>query len=442
MTPGRVDKGEAVVVILILAIAFLVLLFATFRPPDSPRLDRLLLFLTLLGVSGALGYFFLVKVLGWNPNPLRASLAHTLTEHKFIDLSEMVPGVFDPLDYIRRIDTDGRAEENPEEWVLFYKYDVRAPEGGVPQGPFGAAIYDYDSCRPPAIRSFELVPVSYDYVAEDYVDVTVENIIPYSDLFSGGQDRPEVIVLGVTRGTVTDLNVFRKTGVELDCLQMQQWATAHPGEAFPSFVRYDNIGSFRGNYRLERTGSTITVVDRAGFERSQFTLRRSFRPENGSYFQPGTQVLLDPVEYSLAFGPGQPDEVSQVYYPEKAILAFYLNLTKDKDQLEQAQGYLSQDAQAIYSIETDPFGLAMTRRDLARVLVWEIRYEPNVEAERLHQDRQVTVTVVGVDEAGAIDYARPCQVTWGIIGVEKPGAVPYDCEWRLDWYQSDCIAGK
>jgi hypothetical protein len=29
-----------------------------------------------------------------------------------------------------------------------------------------------------------------------------------------------------------------------------------------------------------------------------------------------------------------------------------------------------------------------------------------------------------------------------VIGVENPGALPYGCEWRLDWYQTDCTTGK
>ena len=425
----------------ILGVIWLAFLFLTFRPPNTPRLARLFFFLVWLGATATLGYCFLIKVYKFNPDPIRVEMARKLTKDRMIYLGDVVPGSYD-LDYIHRIDTDHEDEDIKEEWMAFYRYDVRTdPEKGTYQGPFGAAIYDYDDCRPPAILSFELVPASYDYLAEDDIDVAVEDIVSYSDPLSGSRDRSEVIVAGKTRGVVTDLNIFRKVGVELDCFQRQQWLAAHPGEAFPVPLRYENIGSFRGSYRVERNGSTVTVVDRAGFERSQFTLRRQYRHQNGSYFRPGTQVLLDPVEYSLAFGPGQPDEVSQVYYPEKAVLAFYLNLTKDEKQLERAKGYLSPDAQALYNIETDPFGLAMPREELARVLVWQIRYEPDIEAEQLHRDRQVTVTVVGVDKDGYIDYAHPCRVTWAIVGKENSNALPYGCEWRLGWYQSNCLPG-
>jgi hypothetical protein len=327
-------------------------------------------------------------------------------------------------------------------------------------GPFGGAIYDHDDCRPPAILSYELVPVSYDYLAEQSIfftkeddprsDIQVANIVEYRDPLSmrngDPQDRPEVIIFGRARGARTDLNIFRKVGVELTCIDRQQWQAAHPGEAFPNPLRYQNIGSFRGSHLVALSGSTVTVFDRAGFERSQLVVRRQYRPENGSYFVPGTQVLLDPVEYSIVFAV-EPDKVTEVYYPEKAVLAFYRNLGKDEADLQEAKGYLSDEAQRIYDMQSNPFGLSMApesvaraRENLARVLVWEIQYVPDVNAEQLHQDRRVTVTVVGVNEQGQIDYDHPCRVTWTVIGVPKPGAIPFGCEWRLQDYVSECLA--
>ena len=69
-----------------------------------------------------------------------------------------------------------------------------------------------------------------------------------------------MIINGFTRGAVTDLNIFRKVGVRQNCFQRQQWLAAHPGEAFPNPFRYENVGSFRGNYLIWRDGHTVTVV--------------------------------------------------------------------------------------------------------------------------------------------------------------------------------------
>jgi hypothetical protein len=431
--------------VVVLGAAFLVLAYVVVR--GAGNLVQLGSFVLLLGVVAALGYIFVVHILKYNPNPGRVAIANWLTKNKQIDLIKVVPGVYD-LDYIYRIDTDGDPDEAvKEEWLTFYQYDVHVnPQAKQVQtkytGPFGAAIYDLDECRPPAILSFELVPVGYDYLGENGTNIAVENIIPYNDPLSSNLDRPEVIIAGLTRGAVTDLNVFRKTGVAQSCFDRQQWLKAHPGETFPNPFRYDNVGSFRANYLIRRDGNTVSTFDRAPFERSQITIRRDYRPASGSYFQADGQTLLSPVEVSLAFGGARPDDVPLVYYPEKAILAFYLNLTKNEDQLKAANGYLSPDAQDIFNIKTDQFGIAMARDKLARVLVWEIRYEPDSDAERLHQDRSVTVTVVGVDGEGNIDYAHPCQVTWTIVGVEDPTARPYGCEWRLETYWSPCAIGK
>ena len=440
--------------LLILIAVWFTFFILTFRSPGAPKLIRLVFFTLLMATSAVVGYVFLVRVLDWNPNPTRVQLANYLTENKMIDLQQVAPGVFD-LDYIHRVDTDWDPERGDEddplakkEWLVFYRYDVVNAGSQRPQGPYGAAIYDPDHCRPPAILSYELIPVSYDYLGASWASIDeIDNIIPYKDPLSKNLDRPEVVITGGTSGT-QDLNVFRKVGTEPTCLERQEWMRSHPGQVYPTAwrVRYQNIGSFRGDYRVDMEGSTVTVWDSAGFERNQFTIRKQYRPANGSYFQPGTQVLLPPVEYSVDFGPGQPDDVPNVYYPEKAVLAFYLNLTKDEERLAKAKTWLSPSAQQLYNMRTDPFGLstdpdsvATARKELARVLVWEIRYEPNVEGEILHEDQEVVAVVTGVNDKGEIDYEHPCQVTWTVVAVENPRAMPYGCEWGLESYWTTCV---
>jgi hypothetical protein len=280
----------------------------------------------------------------------------------------------------------------------------------------------------------------------------VANIIQYADPLSNGLDRPEVIISGLTRGVVTDLNVFRKAGIKQDhCVPWRKDSSYPTSLELTSPFSYQNVGSFRGSYKVaisnsEGDPSTVTVWDSGGFERSQFTIRKQYRPgDNGSYLRPDGQELWAPVEYSLDFGPGEPDQIPQVYYPEKAVLAFYLHLTKDQGLLDEAETYLSPRAQQDYDMNSDPFGLstdpasvARARADLARVLVWEIRYDPDVDAEQRHEARTVEATVVGVDVDGNVDVAHPCQVTWRVVGITNPKAQPYGCEWRLDSYVSNC----
>ncbi|HSJ59073.1 MAG TPA: hypothetical protein VLC95_17930 [Anaerolineae bacterium] len=437
------------IIIAVLAVIWVALFYISFQTGGA-TLVKMFAFLGLLVVTGILAYLFYVRVLGRDPDPQRIAVARRLVDDKAIFLNDIVPGMPADLDYIQRLDTDQVEERIPEEWLAYYRYDATGFVGQQPLGPFGAAIYDYDECRPPQILSWELVPVDYDYLGLHRLVTTVENIIPYADPLSGGRDLPEVIINGYTYQAVTDLNIFRRIGVPLNCDTVEQWRDTHPANpCFPNPLRYENIGSFRGNYRVARNGDTVSVMERSPFERSEIVIVRVYRPENGSYFVPGTQTLLRPVEYTLALGPGLPLDVPQVYYPEKAVLSFYSLLTQNEEQLERARSFLSPDAQAIYDIETDPFGLYLApgapienRAELARVLVWEIAYDPDVEAERLRRPREVTVTVVGVDTAGNIDYAHPCIVTWTVVGVVNPNALPYGCEWRLETYTTNCVVGK
>jgi hypothetical protein len=444
-------------VLIVLIVVFFILLYLTFRPP-APKPGRLVSFLLLLGVTAALGYLFWTKVLGNDPNPYKQALANRLVENKFIDLTQVVPGLR-TIDSIHRVDTDHDEEAIPEEWLVVYRYDVATVEAWAPGGPYGAAIYDTDSCRPPAILSYELAPRDYDYLGQDWAGILgVRNLIRYKDPrsvpldkpASAGLDRPEVIIAGYSRGVMTDLNIFRKVGIDPTCAEIQAWRRNHPGQPFPyaQWLSYENVGSFRANYRvkLDLDTGVVQVWDRAGFERSQFTVRTQFEPQaNGTYYQDPVAQTLHPVEQSLDFGPGRPDDVAQVYYPEKAVLAFYLSLGKDKARLDQAKSLLSDEAQKIYDIRQNPFGLttaadspARARDKLDRVLVYEIRYEPDIEAEQLRKDRQVTATVVGVNDKGVVDSSRPCFVTWTIIGIPDDRALPYGCVWKLDWYESTC----
>jgi hypothetical protein len=436
------------VLILILVLVWLTLLFLTFRPPDTPKITRLLFFLAFLAVTGFLVFQFAIVVLKWNPNPMKVNMAHRLMDDKFIDLIQVAPGVFD-LKYINLVDTDvpsadDQEQSNPadQEWLAFYQYDVVDPAAKQPAGPYGAAIYGLVNCRPPSVLSYELASVAGGPLGEDAASAAVENIILYQDPLSVAAgvslDRPEVIINGYSRSAVTDLNIFRKVGVQLDCLQLRQWAAAHPGQAFPNPIRFENIGSFHGSYVVKREAAIVTTLDRNTLERSQIAIQNKYQPQNGSYFQPGTQTLLPPVETGLVFTPGQPQEVTQTYYPEKAVLAFYLALGNDPAKLAEAKGYLSEAAQAQYDIDLNSFGVALPRSSLARVLVWEIGYRPDPQAEQLREPRPVQVSVVGVDASGLVDSSHPCRVTWRVIGVPNDKALPFGCEWRLDSYESSC----
>ncbi|MFN2226110.1 MAG: hypothetical protein ACK2UY_07380 [Anaerolineae bacterium] len=433
---------------LILAVAFLVLFVLIFRAP-APRIDKLIYFLLLLGVTAILGYMFAVHILDFDPDPMRLSLARRLTDNKIVDFTQFVPGLPPNLDLIHRLDVDLEEEEQKEEWLVFYRYDEVVRDERVVAGPFGAAIYDMDKCRPPAVLSYELAPENYDYLSLDTPridDVLVANIIPHQEEYDAeclrqgtGPDRPELVIFGRTNGVRTDLNIFRKTGQDLTCIERQQWEDFYEDSYYPCPLTYENIGSWRGNYRVELNGNLVTTYDRSPFERSVLVIKRVYEPNSmGTYFQPPTEpgagkVLRDPKEVGIVFGPGAPENTKQVYYPEKTVMAFFLQLGKDTDA---AMENVCEVKGSRRNYDPQDFGLTLPERDLERVTVCEIRYNPDIVSERNHRPQTVDVRVVEVqqDETPNCNNARLLRCD--VIAEEDPRALPYGCQWCL----SGCVA--
>jgi hypothetical protein len=371
-----------------------------------------------------------------------------LTKDRMIYLGDIAPGL-DDLDMIRRIDTDwDKDEEIPEEWLAIYRYDRVIRDDQVTGGPFGAAIYDIDLCRPPAVLSYELIPVDYDYLAQDSIrftgdpkkdDVIVENIIEKPQEFGPecfsqgkGKDYPEVLIFGRSSGVRTDLNIFRKRGEELSCIVRQQWSESNNGLAFPCPLEYENIGSFRGNYRVERDGSSVIVLDRAPFERSQLAIRRVYQPhpQTDTYYLPGEEkVLAPPVKVSIVFGPGAPQDTQDVYYPEKTVLAFFLQLAGDPDA---AMDNVCAPKGSRPRYDPMQFGLTQRLNRLDQITVCEIRYQPDIEGERNHEPQVVQVRVV----ENGIDCNSSSLLECSVNAEVDPNALPYGCQWCL----SGCVS--
>jgi len=437
------------VLILILALAFMVLFYVIFRSP-APRLDRLVFFLLWLAVGGVLAYLFAVRVLHYDPDPMRLGIARRITDNKIVDFTQFVPGLPEDLDLIQRLDVDEVDEEEEDEWLVFYRYDEVVKDEEVVAGPFGAAVYDMDKCRPPGVLSYELAPENYDYLSLDLPrisDVLVANIIQHQEEYGpeclrqgNGPDRVELIVFGRTSGVRTDLNIFRLAGQDLTCIERQQWQDFYGDSNYPCPLTYENIGSWRGNYGVALGGSTVTTFDRAPFERSVLVVKRVYvpDPQTGSYFLPATEpgaakVLRDPVEVGIEFGPGAPENTKQVYYPEKTVMAFFLQLGSDADKAMENVCEVK-GSQRRY----DPFdfGLTLPERNLQKVTVCEIRYNPDIVAERNHRPQTVDVRVVEVPQNGSgnCNDARLLRCT--VIAEEDPRALPYGCQWCL----SGCVA--
>jgi hypothetical protein len=356
--------------------------------------------------------WLLVRLTNSDIDPRKVWLANQLTDNRMIDLQEVAPGI-QTIRHIYRLDPDG---DDFDEWVVLYRYDAATQDSGPYRpGPYGAAVYDVDQCRPPAIVTYELRPYDYDYVAENL------NI-----WWSVGPEMKDVNADGKSELALhigNNLSVFRWYDDTQGCTM--------PG---PGQQGYEVLGTFRGSGGVRVGGNgRVIVLDRGFFDRSQIAVKRVYAPDgNGSYLRPGGGGLYDPVEVGLTFGVGQPLSVTQSYYPEKAVLAFYLNLGADNGE---ARSYLCSDVRGDYPIKEHQFGIALPRDEMARVLVKEVSYTPNVEAERMHQTTTVTVAVVGVRPNGQADEGHLRWVRVGVRGVPKQGALPYNCEWCLESFQ-------
>jgi hypothetical protein len=180
---------------------------------------------------------------------------------------------------------------------------------------------------------------------------------------------------------------------------------------------------------VQLDGNTVTVLDRAGFERSQIVAKRVYVPQEGTYFRKDNPaLLLDPVSVGLAFGPGQPDDTRQVYYPEKTVLAFFSDLGGNT---ERAMGNVCGDAKNKPKYDPQEFGLTVAPRQLKRVVVCEMSYVPDVRAEQNHEERVVRVRLEEIENGGSSTCQNPQTVQCYVRSNPNPKALPYGCEWCL-----------
>jgi hypothetical protein len=305
-----------------------------------------------------------------------------------VDFADIMPEGTE-VHYIQRLDADG---DEREEWVVFYRYDIPSSEQGNPsRGPIGGAVYKATSTSPPNLLAHPLIPQDFDYLGEEATWATVE------DFIKGDQNRQELVVRSGRS----------REGDEVFSLGIFQWqprdgdSDGNPAcsGAIKARGRYVCLGFFRGSGGVRQDGDRVVVLDRSGFERSQLAIKRVYAPADGSYLTPDLERLRDPVEQSIDFTFGMPESPAQSPYPEKAVLAFYLALGRDNDT---ARSYLSDESEYKANMDSYEFGTGVPLGDLRGVLVKEIGYTPDEVAEQQHMDRQVSVSVTPVTDAGVM----------------------------------------
>ena len=318
-----------------------------------------------------------------------------------LDFTKILPETKRPQD-VQLLDADG---DGKDEWIVFYKFDLVEDVTGRKFSPIGAAVYNDDHGDPPVIFPYELHPPDRVYLGEQNCVAEVRDLIPTNEGM-------ELLVSNFAEeGLVVDLSVFHWYDHDKDDLPK------NPVEGRQS---YECLGSFHGSGGITLAESRVIVKERTQ-ERSQLSVKKVYAVRESSYFQPGGKELWPPLETSVEFTFGVPEDVAQSPYPEKVVLAFYLALGQN-DPL--AQTYLSEASGLKNVVGSDSFGTAASGDQIQRVLVKRIIYTPNREREEKHEPVFVTVSVASVTSAGE---DPPRDVTWEVVwepaqeGVAKPG---------------------
>jgi hypothetical protein len=320
---------------------------------------------------------------------------------KTLDFTKILPETKRPQE-VQLLDTDG---DGKDEWIVFYKFDLVEEATGRKFSPIGAAVYNDDHGDPPVVFPYELHPPDRGYLGDQNCVAEV------GDLITTNQG-PELLVRNFAEeDLVVDLGVFFWYDHDKDDL------SNNPSEEQQG---YECLGFFRGSGGITLDGSRVIVKERTQ-ERSQLSVKNVYEDKEGSYFQPGGRDLWPPVETSIAFTFGVPQDVAQSPYPEKVVLAFYLALGQNNPL---AQTYLSEASGLKDVVGSDSFGTAASGDQIQKALVKRIIYIPDREKEEKHESVQVTVSVASVTNEGE---DPPRDVTWEVIweppreGVAKPG---------------------
>ena len=320
---------------------------------------------------------------------------------KRLDFTKILPETKRPQE-VQLLDADG---DGKDEWIIFYKFDLVEEATGRKFSPIGGAVYNDDHGDPPVVFPYELHPPDRGYLGDQNCVAEVRDLITTN---AG----PELLVSNFAEeNLVVDLGVFFWYDHDKDDL------SKNPGEGRQG---YECLGFFRGSGGITFADSKVIVKERTQ-ERSQLSVKNVYDVRENSYFQPGGRELWPPVETSIAFTFGVPQDVAQSPYPEKVVLAFYLALGQNNPL---AQTYLSEASGLKNVVGANSFGTAASGDQIQKVLVKRIIYTPNREREERHDPVVIAVSVASVTSAGE---DLPRDVTWEVIweplreGVPKPG---------------------
>ena len=249
----------------------------------------LVLGLTLVGL-------LIVAIFDTNVEPIFRKVGVALTLNRVVDFYTVFPDQYEVQQVIHE-DTDGDEEE---EWVVFYQFDLA--DG---RRPYAGVVYDYDRGDPSPIFTYRLLPPDRDYLSEGAIRFVLEDVVGASE----AQPVPELFVYGQMS---TPEDEEKRTGKKLDAdLTIFRHIPNSFDWEFPRDEprRYQVIGTFRGDggVYFDEEAKTVTVLDRAGYDRSQLAVETVYKLDDTreTYMSPtDPQQLSAPISSRVVFAGG------------------------------------------------------------------------------------------------------------------------------------------
>lgn len=366
---------------LVLAAIFGLVIVTAFPEVRSTIVQMLIgVFIVLLAVT--LVGLLLIAITGFDPDPLIRRISVVQTHHRLVDFYELLPEEY-RVQEVMNEDTDGDGEK---EWVVFYQFDLA--DG---RSPYAGAVYDFDRGRPPVLFPYQLLPPDRDYLSESVVELDLEDLVAAGEV----EPIPELLVYGQLLATEPEESTTTTTNTDLTIFR-------HVPNSFPwEFPRdeprrYKVIGSFRGDggVHFDQTDKTVTVLNRAGYDRSQLAIETVYALDEtrGTYMATTDPTKLSaPVSTQVVFAHGMPPDILDTPYPEKLVLGFYETLEGEPSEFAP-EDFLTGQALIEYGRNNLAyFGFENVSGDVDQVKITQLSYVPAVEQVN------PSVTVLGKD---------------------------------------------
>jgi len=388
---GILALGLAAVFALVVLIAFPAVQVAVGRMASGTVIF-------LLGIG--LVVLLLLAITRFDPTNILRQMAVAQTQNKVVDFFTVLPDRY-KVQEVDNVDTDG---DGQKEWVVFYRFDLT--DG---RSPYAGAIYDYDRGDPPVLFPYRLVPPDRDYLSESAVSLRLEDLVKLGET----KPVPEVFITGNAGGVNTDLTIFRHVPNSL------------PWE-FPRDEprRYQVIGSFRGDggVRYNASNKTVTVLNRAGYDRSQIAVQTTYNLDEGrgTFMSAADPKQLGaPASSQVVFAFGMPSDILDTPYPEKLVLGFYQALAQKQSSTIKPEDFLTGQALIEYSRgNLLYFGFPDVSGDVTQVKVTQLSYSPQTEAF------DASVSVLG---------QQPRLLTVKIKFAARKGAAAAETQQPIQW---------